>query len=428
MSPPMSASVQTTAATTTAAPSGAPVAGPGAGRSAVRPDSAAADPAAPGVAAPAAGPVARAPRLALLDVTRLAAALSVVLYHWTAWHHTRFSTDGRVALEVWPVLGRLTALGALGVQLFFLVSGLVIVLSVVGRTPAQYVGSRIGRLYPAYWAAVPAAALLVFVLWPEVGAARSPTEILPNLTMLQGGMGGVGHLDGVYWTLWVELKFYATVLVVMLLRWTTPGRLLAFAVGWPVLGTLLAGLSSAVGTGEEAVSHVLFPEYSALFAAGIVLYLLHRRGHTPPRWAALVVCSGLAAAWSAPIQARETLETTGLDVSVPLVAGVVLAMVAWVAVTVLSPAARWRIPGAKAAGALTYPLYLFHQLWGWWLIGLLVPLFGPRWTMPLVLAVLLVWSWAVHRWIERPLGPRLRDAGTGALERVPGLRRRVPSS
>lgn len=51
-----------------------------------------------------------------------------------------------------------------------------------------------------------------------------------------------------------------------------------------------------------------------------------------------------------------------------------------------------------------------------------MPLVGPQWTLPLVLAVLLAWSWAVHRGVERTLGPRLRRGVTRALERVPLLR------
>lgn len=132
------------------------------------------------------------------------------------------------------MLGRMTVLGALGVLLFFLVSGSVIVLSVAGRSPAQYLGSRIGRLYPAYWAAVPAAALLM-----------------------------------------------------LLLRWTSPRRLLVLALLWPAGGALLKGLTARLGAGQELVGHMLFPEYSALFAAGTGLSLLHRHGHTPGRWAAV---------------------------------------------------------------------------------------------------------------------------------------------
>lgn len=302
-------------------------------------------------------------RLQALDATRLAAALAVVLYHWTAWHHGEWDGEDTVALEVWPVLGRLSSLGSLGVQLFFMVSGLVILLSALGRSPARYLGSRVGRLYPAYWVAVLLAGLLLFVIWPEAGEGRSPVQILTNLTMLQGGLGGgQPHLDGVYWTLWIELKFYATVLVLLLLGWTTPDRLLAFAVLWPVLGTALWWAARGHAQAATAVSTWLFPEYSALFAVGIALFLVHRHGGTPARWAAVAT-----------------------------------------------------------AGALTYPLYLHHQLWGWWLIGRLTTVLGPRPTLAVALVVVLGWSWVVHRWVERPLGPRLRDGATRLFERVPGL-------
>ncbi|XNY99497.1 hypothetical protein ACL90Y_06855 [Micrococcus luteus] len=56
------------------------------------------------------------------------------------------------------------------------------------------------------------------------------------------------------------------------------------------------------------------------------------------------------------------------------------------------------------------------------------------WATPgFLLAVAVVWVAGTvltpaHCWIERPLGPWLRRGVTGVLERVPGLRRRVPSS
>lgn len=374
--------------------------------------------------APTAPATSRRPgsRLQALDATRLAAALAVVLYHWTAWHHGEWDGGDTVALEVWPVLGRLFSLGSLGVQLFFMVSGFVILLSALGRSPARYLGSRVGRLYPAYWVAVLMAGFLLFVVWPEAGEGHHPVEVLTNLTMLQGAIGdGQPHLDGVYWTLWIELKFYATVLVLLLLRWTTPGRLLAFAVLWPAVGSALWWAVREHVQASSAVSDWLFPEYSALFGVGIALFLVHRHGHSPARWAAVTVTAVLAIGWSTRIQTRETLTTTGLAVPSWVVAGVVAAMVVWVALATVGPPARWHVPGAATAGALTYPLYLHHQLWGWWLIGRLMPHLGPRPTLAAVLALLLVWSWVVHRWVERPLGPRLRDGATRLFARVPGL-------
>lgn len=234
-------------------------------------------------------------RLQALDATRLAAALAVVLYHWTAWHHGEWDGGDTVALEVWPVLGRLSSLGSLGVQLFFMVSGFVVLLSALGRSPARYLGSRVGRLYPAYWVAVLLAGFLIFVLWPEAGEDHRPVEVLTNLTMLQGVIGdGEPHLDGVYWTLWIELKFYATVLVLLLLRWTTPTRLLAFAALWPALGTALWWAARADAQARTAVSDWLFPEHPALFGVGIALFLVHRHGGSAARWAVVALCSVLA--------------------------------------------------------------------------------------------------------------------------------------
>jgi len=50
----------------------------------------------------------------------------------------------------------------IGVQLFFLLSGFVILMSVQGKNLIHFIGSRLGRLYPAYWLAVIAAAVLTF--------------------------------------------------------------------------------------------------------------------------------------------------------------------------------------------------------------------------------------------------------------------------
>ncbi|QCU77458.1 acyltransferase [Citricoccus sp. SGAir0253] len=370
--------------------------------------------------APAA-PAASRPRLALLDALRLLAALSVLLFHWTAWHHGNWGRHGEPAAEAWPWLSQFTSVGALGVQLFFIISGFVILLSSFGKSPARFIGSRVGRLYPAYWLAVLLAAVLIFLVWPELGAQRRPADLWANLTMFQGGFG-VGHLDGVYWTLWVEMKFYLWILAFTLVGMTVR-RVMVFAVAWPLLGNALYLGLRVAGLDVGWVQHLLFPEYSALFAGGMVLFLLFRFGHTPGRWAALSVNVALACAWSAGIQRRETLELTGYDYPLALFLGLVLALFAAVALIVLTPLARVRLPGATLAGALTYPLYLLHQLWGWYLIRLLSPHLPAAVVLALSLAAVLGAAWTVHRWVESPLGPRLQRAVTAGLGRWPVLGR-----
>lgn len=241
--------------------------------------------------------------------------------------------------------------------------------------------------------------------------------------MFQGGLG-VGHIDGVYWTLWVEMKFYLWILAFTLVGMTVR-RVLAFALAWPLLGNALYTGLGAAGQDVGWVQHVFFPEYSALFAGGMALFLLFRFGHTPLRWAALALNVVLAAWWSAGIQRRETAELTGYDYPLALYVAIVVALFAVVAVLVLTPLARVELPGATLAGCLTYPVYLLHQLWGWWVIMLLSPFLPKEWVLALALAAVLGTAWAVHRWVESPLGPRLQRAVTAGVGRLPVVGERL---
>lgn len=370
-------------------------------------------------AAPAAAPVTARPRLALLDGLRLLAALAVVLFHWTAWHHGHWGRHGDPAAGAWPWLSQFSSVGALGVQLFFIISGFVILLSSYGKSPARFIGSRVGRLYPAYWVAVLATATLTFVIWPEMGSQRSPSDIPANLTMFQGGLG-VGHLDGVYWTLWVEMKFYLWILAFTLIGMTVR-RVQAFALAWPLLGNALYFGLGAAGQPVSWVEHVFFPQYSALFAGGMALFLLFKFGHTPLRWAALVLNVAIGSLWSARVQQPETVELTGYDYPFWVFVVIAAVLFALVAVTVLTPLARLKVPGMALAGQLTYPVYLLHQLWGWWLIMLLSPHLPREAVLAIALAAVLGAAWLLHRWVERPLGPGLQRAVTAGVGRWPVL-------
>ena len=67
---------------------------------------------------------------------------------------------------------------------------------------------RVLRLYPAYFISVLITSLLMKVLLPE--RLRSLKDILFNLTLFPG-LFGAQYVDGVYWTLQVEIIFYVIV-------------------------------------------------------------------------------------------------------------------------------------------------------------------------------------------------------------------------
>lgn len=106
--------------------------------------------------------------------------------------------------------------GHLGVELFFIISGLVITSSISNlKHPIDFVVYRFARLFPIYWACVSITTFVIFSseIYPNV----SLKQYLYNLTMIQHYFY-VPHIDGVYWTLTSELSFYLIVLVSIIAR------------------------------------------------------------------------------------------------------------------------------------------------------------------------------------------------------------------
>lgn len=81
-----------------------------------------------------------------IDLLRFIAAITVVLYHFTfAGYHF-----GGLSPVQYPGLEEVFKYGFLGVQLFFIISGYVVLMSAQGKTLKQFFTSRVTRLYPAY--------------------------------------------------------------------------------------------------------------------------------------------------------------------------------------------------------------------------------------------------------------------------------------
>jgi len=342
-------------------------------------------------------------RFALLDGLRLAAALSVVAFHFTARETDAWATP---ISEQAPGVFDLTKYGVFGVDLFFVISGFVILMTAWQRPIQDFVASRISRLYPAYWTCVLLTALILLV---DGAHWFRGSDVLINLTMLQEAFG-VQHIDGVYWTLWVEMRFYALMAVFILIG-ISERRLLAFAVCWPIVAAI------AEKTHLDFLAYVLVWQHAALFAGGMIIYLIGRNGHSPLRWLALGFVTLMAFATSTPEAAERILGTTGAGVpSLAAVAAVFLCFAAVAAVT-LTPLRRIRWRWLTLAGALTYPLYLVHEQIGWVVIRHTQQL---GWIPAVLLAALtaLVLAAAVHFLVERRGGRALRRTLSQDLLRV----------
>jgi peptidoglycan/LPS O-acetylase OafA/YrhL len=333
-------------------------------------------------------------RLAFIDGLRLAAALFVVLYHLSGHEAGVKGSLGMRAAEAFPVLYRFTSYGWMGVELFFMISGFVICMSSWGRTPGEFFRSRIVRLFPAYWPAVLiTAAVLTF--WPVVEKAPSLDQVLINLTMIHEP-AKVAHVDSVYWTLWAEARFYLLFAVVLLWRGLTLQRTLYFGYGWLIASVV------ATGTQEPVIAMILQPRDAAYFIAGIAFYLIYRFGGDLRTWG-LVAASFLVAQHSVTSRLEGVSGFLRRDLN-PMI-GLLLLVVFFLLLTAIAQGwtswIKWR--WLTTAGLLTYPLYLLHENIGWVIMHGLRNTLSPFVNLTVVVVLMLLASWLLHKIIEKPL-------------------------
>jgi peptidoglycan/LPS O-acetylase OafA/YrhL len=369
---------------------------------------------------------ARHPRVAILDGLRLVAALMVLSYHYIArgdaW--TAASPHGFPHAIFFAA-----RFGFFGVELFFLISGFVICMSGMGRSLGQFFVARVVRLYPAYWFAVLATAVVV-TLWPTINRPLAHTDVVTNLTMLQIPLH-TPSVDGVYWTLWVELRFYLLFALVVFFG-VTYRRVVAFCALWTVASVATMAVGGPLldnGQSSTFLQLAIVPQYSPYFIAGMAFFLMHRFRPDPLLWG-IVGIQLMLAIHHLGVDPMIMHKFTGTAASVePIVIVFFFAVMALVALHKLSVGWRW----LTVAGTLTYPLYLLHQHIGWILIDKLQHEVPAPVVVVAVVALMLTAAWLVHRLIERPLAARMRRLLVPAIGRLrppraPTVRLPVPAA
>lgn len=344
-----------------------------------------------------------------LDALRGLAALAVVLFHYTHRYDELYGHDQPV-----PML----RLGSYGVHLFFMISGFVILTTLLRcRRSQDFAVSRATRLIPTYWLAI----ALTFTVVSAVGLPgreAGPVTALHNLTMVQN-QAGLDNVDGVYWSLGVELSFY----LLMWALWRT--GLLVDARRLPVLAGLVVA-SGAVQVlvfdraGSDAAGPLVLSRYLHLFAFGIVTYdLVHGRLRRSP---------GLLLCLVAGVAAWEWVVTDSAES-----AGVIAVLAVLFLLGAHGALSRLHVRPVLLLGTVSYALYLTHQNLGYVAlralrsagvpsaVGVLLTLLA---AVALAAAMTFLWERPVARWVkERYRARSARPAGepsTGPRTTTPG--------
>lgn len=351
--------------------------------------------------------------LATLDLLRLVAALAVLVFHFL---FRGAAADGYLA-QGYPEAAPYAIYGALGVRLFFLVSGFVIAWSADGRDWHSFAVARFVRLYPGF-------VVCMTLTFAAMLAANSPVfpvtiaQYLANLTMLSPGLGQP-FMDGAYWSIVVEIIFYGWVAFALMTGAFQRFKLELVAV-WLALSVI-----NQFWLESGAVRILFITEYASFFATGILAQHIMVKGRSHE--ALMLFAAAFVISCATVVEAQQTM-ITDYGVSLPF-AGAVLGTIA--IHMMLLAAIVWRKavkPSAfvLALGGLTYPLYLLHQHIGYMAIDTLTPSMGKWTAAATVTCALLAVSLAIWRFVERPLQKALRPLLTSWVDQVIAMLARLP--
>jgi peptidoglycan/LPS O-acetylase OafA/YrhL len=284
-------------------------------------------------------------RILGLDALRGLAAGAVLLHHHAQYYDVLYGGRAPLAINL--------GFGHFGVELFFIISGFVILMTIERkRTVRDFAVSRFTRLMPAYLAAL-VLATVVLILWPMPSPLDTPTikQFLANLTMAPMLLSQNG-VDLPYWTLTYELVFY--VYMALFLRFGLLG-----SIEWVGLGALAVALACRCFVDiphHHRTGILLLVFYSHFFLIGICLYRIWERRARPLTYVVLA----LSIAMSALGGGERAFNASGW-LYLPLTAAFTLLV--WYAT---HRPGRWLTwPPLALLGRISYPLYLVHVVLGY---------------------------------------------------------------
>lgn len=278
--------------------------------------------------------------------------------------------------------------GAIGVDVFFVISGLVIYLATADKalSPGRFMLMRIARIVPAYWFYTWIMMLVVAVvpaMFPE--ARLQFGHVLMSMLFIPaqhpGGFGVYPLLD-VGWTLNFEMLFYC---------------LFAFALLMPaayrlwVVAALLYLVCYIITPAFDLASGFYHKDIIFEFLMGVGIGMLYRRGLCRAKpWLALL---GIAAALAAIKH--------GADIPRALEWGVPSAILVFCCVA-LEPYFQ-RARAFKVLGDCSYSVYLIHVL----VLSagrLTVERTGidPYAILPGCIAIIALGAFVSYQWLEKP--------------------------
>ena len=299
-------------------------------------------------------------KLKSIQALRAIAAIAVMFAHL-------YGIENRDA-DATPLLSELVLHGMAGVDLFFVISGFIMVW-VAGdwqrgaQSSRAFLYARATRIYPTWW--LFAGALSIY-FWLTLGAPWDPAEVSPT------GMSGTEHLVKSFllvpqeilpvlqlgWTLVHEMYFYLGFALILLLP--VAWRLPAMGV-WAslIIAAIIAGQTRFHAT---TLVGLIFHPMTLEFLMGAAIGWVVKSGFT--KYAGPILALGLIGL----VSSFWTVDMLSLEQSFPvrrtLFMGGAAACIVYglVAMEIRHGASKWALPVLVRIGDWSYSLYLCHIL------------------------------------------------------------------
>ena len=298
-----------------------------------------------------------------IDALRFFAAVSVALFHYCFWVWAFPQGIAGRAAGVAPQtdLGNLFSWGWIGVEVFFVISGFVIAFSAESSSPRKFALARFKRLVPAVLICAPITAVVLYAV--HIHSAESAVRLTIRTILFSPFSPWV---DSVYWTLGIEILFYALI-------W---GLLFIGRVRWLESAAIVIGLVSTAfwllffpldleRFAETRILDLCLVHHGCFFAVGVLLWAMRTKGISGRR-VVLALLFNLVGI----VQIISASNVIAAKVGSPIpVAFPVLAYVFAITLVTASLWTKLTWSGWRKVGLATYPLYLIHNAVGAAVIG-----------------------------------------------------------
>ena len=272
-------------------------------------------------------------------------------------------------------------LGPLGVALFFLISGFVIPFAFQRQSRQQFLIGRIFRIWPVYFVCFAVGIVALFAASLLFGTElpfNASSALLHSIVGLRE-IAGSPHIDGILWTLEIEVKFY--LLAFLIAPLFAAGSTLSFCVP----AAIFLACTAAAPMMPAAV--LFSAPYLIFMFIGVTLNFLYRNK----------LGLGATCCVSASLAAM-SYHVAGAQAVVAI--NYALALVIF---TVAMATSRFA-PDLKILRFLadiSYPLYAVHGLAGYALMTSLLHFGLAPWIALIIAAATAIGlAWAIHSTLE----------------------------